>query len=335
MSNEIQSHIVQRVKEFLCTDQDLSATELYDLLHTVRSSTHPDKYQDDDARERAEERFKIVTELLQELYAQIQQLSVTRTPTDLVPVAKEIDLVRAKHESVRKDEEIDDLKRQVDMQRWEIRQLKKRIRSLRQDQTARTKSNLFRTQGSKLISTTTAAVGLTLSSAWTILSYVSDAANKIQKTLSFAGPWVNWIAFAILAGSAVWLAVRILIGARLRGITREMDLASFRYDFQFFLKARGQIKEFTETDVLNFLEQRLKSKRLTRLLFSTGDRNIYVLEGLKDYFLLRLQSADLIEESGRQGLQRKYRLSDWYSFVVDDEEEDEDDSDDEDGQQSG
>ena len=39
---ELTTSIIQKVKDELQTNEELSATELYDLLHKYRSSQHPD-----------------------------------------------------------------------------------------------------------------------------------------------------------------------------------------------------------------------------------------------------------------------------------------------------
>lgn len=43
---DITSSIIQKVKNELQIQDNLSSTELYDLLHKYRSTQHPDKFTD-------------------------------------------------------------------------------------------------------------------------------------------------------------------------------------------------------------------------------------------------------------------------------------------------
>jgi hypothetical protein len=58
MSNELQKSLAERAKEFLQLEGEHSLFELAEFLRQARNATHPDKFQSQDLKEKAESPFQ-------------------------------------------------------------------------------------------------------------------------------------------------------------------------------------------------------------------------------------------------------------------------------------
>ena len=72
MGNGIQKNLAQRAKDLLQTDEEHSLFELAELLRQYRNETHPDKFQGQELKTKAEARFKDAQSLLEELEKQLE-----------------------------------------------------------------------------------------------------------------------------------------------------------------------------------------------------------------------------------------------------------------------
>jgi hypothetical protein len=121
MNTTIDKSIIQKVKEILQIEDELSSIQLLKLLKDYRKKIHPDKFMEGDAREEATEKFKVLGNTIDELNRFIENEKLHRSAKDLAlfePLYDNVSLQSQLDEALEKIKELEkqagDLKNQND-----------------------------------------------------------------------------------------------------------------------------------------------------------------------------------------------------------------------------
>lgn len=328
MTGEIESHITTRVADFVGASKDLEPTQLYDLLFQYRSTVHPDKFQGDSEKEQAEERFKKANSLLQELSSYLQQHSLSSSPRDMILLNKDYELVRARELSILQDDQLRDLKSDLDRAKWEIRELKRKLRLLGKVKIAESTRNLKEENHMKPAQTASAAFGIVLGGTWATLTQLAEVFRKIKDSLPSQGWWTDIIAALLILGSAGWLVISAVRRRRLENFMQKIALDSLLTSFQQFLEERDKLgKGFTDADIAEFVRKSFGNPSFDLRGVVSRTRSPHLLQEIKNAFLIRLLGQDLVQRTGTKGLLAEYRITDWYSYYRSNETDGEPDED--------
>lgn len=80
MGTELQKSLMERAKDFLQNEEDKSLFALVELLRKVRNNSHPDIFQGEELKKKAEDRFKDANALLGEVERQLEIERFNRNP---------------------------------------------------------------------------------------------------------------------------------------------------------------------------------------------------------------------------------------------------------------
>jgi hypothetical protein len=84
MSQDLQKNPIERAKDLLGIRDEIKSPELYKKLREYRNNIHPDRFQEDEQKKQAEEKFNEIQTLLAEVFAYIQREELGATPSDLI-----------------------------------------------------------------------------------------------------------------------------------------------------------------------------------------------------------------------------------------------------------
>src|ERR1017187_1957290 len=110
MGNEIQKSLTERIKDFLQLEGEHSLIELTELLRNFRNDTHPDRFQDEELKRKAEERVKDAHALLDEIEKQLEVEEFNRKPSEMALYKPLYDAVKFRAELDKTEGELEDVK---------------------------------------------------------------------------------------------------------------------------------------------------------------------------------------------------------------------------------
>ena len=113
MSTTIDKSIIQKVKEILQIEEELSSIQLLKLLKDYRKKMHPDKFLEDDARKEATEKFKALGNTIDELNRFIENEKLHRSAKDLALFEPLYDNVSLQSQLEEALEKIENLENQI------------------------------------------------------------------------------------------------------------------------------------------------------------------------------------------------------------------------------
>ena len=328
MTNNLDLNIIQQIKGLLGISDDKPHNELYDELYDYRNSQHPDKFQNDEAKKIAEENFKKAGELLNKLKGILEKELTERKPSEVVAIRESIDLINVKSDNVNYQEEIQNLKRTLSSNEFQIKTLQKTIKSLR-NRKAEKKSteliSLYKPTKQKLI---TLGATFVFAMIMSFLTKVEEIALFISKYSPFDKKYIHFAIFLILLFIPIRVIWAYLKQRTISEISRKILTAPFIKGFKDYT---NNSDNFTESQVHEYLNNKLIPKSSLQKFFSIRVFKIHTeinIDSLKDIFIYTLLSKQLIEISRANRLERSFSIVKPYSWEInfddDDEEEQQD-----------
>jgi hypothetical protein len=322
----VTKSIIQKVKDQLAISDDLSATELYDLLHKYRSSQHPDKYLDENFKKEAEERFKQLNLLLDELGNFIEKEKLQKKPSELILFEKDFEIIKTKQEILRFEKEIENLRLNIQIKDIETNNLKAEIKNLKTD-LARATSDKVDKKTNDLIElykpTKRSLLSLGLTFLLTIIIGVLTKIDQIALILKKYSPLqpiiLNTLIFIFLIGIPLMYIKMIYEEHRIENAAKRIKTPKFILGFLIYLKENSLYSSFTEMDVYNYLTQTLISRRpIVRYLYANviSIYNETTIDSLKDIFIFNLLNKRLIAISNADRLDRNFDIIRKTSFNI-------------------
>ncbi|MCH8032218.1 MAG: hypothetical protein IH950_00490 [Bacteroidetes bacterium] len=311
MKKEKSESILQKTKELLDIEDDLSAPELYTKLREYRNHLHPDKYTDENVKKDAEEKFKEAQSLLDELYNYIEAEKFKRSSKEIVSYKPTYDFVFMQRESDINLKTISELKDKLESSEKFIGTLQQ---ELERKNDLEFKSEVEYLE--KLYKPTTqkwASVGLVflLSSTLISMTKIEEVSNFIKRYSPIGEFYINTILFFVFIFLFL-ITIKQYIDHKI--VERKIgEITSSKYSNQFmtFLNDKKSWryqspKAFTENDVFEFLSPNPHKyqkyfKWLQLKLFNTATQ-----ERLKSIFISNLLSKKLIDISSADSLDRSF-----------------------------
>lgn len=268
MTEQPDNDPVARAKELLGpSSNDASIEELLDQLLTFRTSCHPDRFTDPDAKQEGAERFKLAQQLIADLNSLRQKQLVKRPKYDLATQPEDLDTLNLRLKLNAAEVEISKLKNS-------ITELERKFASFQQEvaaeRAARRESELaeirklYEPSKNRLLG---AAIAVLLTGSLGILSQLEKVAAQLERIWPRAPETTRVTLFGI---SLIILAATVLrwlrhteFQAMLSGVCTTDFARRFLRDRDSYGWHRSSTR-FDEVQVVDFLE-----KEFTHV---TGDR---------------------------------------------------------------
>lgn len=310
MTNLTRS-IIQKVKDELCVSEDLTSTELYDLLHKYRSSQHPDKFLDEQRKIDAEEKFKNLNTLLLELASQIEQEKQLKMPSEIIPFQKDYEIVKSKQLIINYESIIEDLQLSKRVAENEIKSLKKQILKLQGDKADEKAIDLVKHYKPSKRSLLSQGITFLLTFLIGVLSKIEEVAAIIAKFFPFDPSILNYIIFGVLVIIPLRFIKMYMEEGKIENVAKRIRTPLFINKFLINLTDKGIIDSFTEMNVYEFLSKELTPRSFFVRFWNSSIFNLYTettIDSLKDIFIYNLLNKQLISISSAEQLDRKFRI---------------------------
>lgn len=319
MTQELDISLLHKVKEFLQVTDDLSSIELLRLLKDHRKRIHPDKFTEEHAKKEAEEKFKELGTLIDELdrFMQIEKLSrgakelaLYEPLYDNVALQKDIDEANEKIKSLEASvnvlqQENDDLKKSVEQK--QTSELEKEALELKQ---------MYKPSTQKLASL---GILLLLSATIATMTKIEDVNKLVKKYAPIEDSYINTVTFGIFIFMLVLVIKQYIENKMLARRTAEVCSPLYCKAFLFYFdevreRQDNKPRTFTESDALAFISG--KDTRLKRFLSFIGFRMFQVEtdDKLKNYFINTLLNKKLIDIQHAKDLDRVFSVRDGKSY---------------------
>lgn len=311
--SEITVSIIQRARDFLKVEGDVGGVELHRLLREYRNAVHPDKVRDEEAKKTAEEIFKNVQSLLQELTQFLEQERLSRKPTELA-------FYSAAYDSVTVQAELDATKAERDELREENKNLDEQLKSLT-DAEAKTQAEALKheTEGINELykpgKASIASLGIVF-----LLTAVSGIMTKIEEVTNFLRKYspvdeivINKILFFLFLAILLITAKRLIEYHAMKQKLNETSSSEFAAHFMGYLTAHKGwdekcIRTFSERDVVFFIECNISRRRKCLEILGFKLFSIECVETLKKFFIHTLITKRLVEIWTADSLDRNFRI---------------------------
>lgn len=317
--NKLDKNAIEKAKEILeISTNDISTAELYDKLFEYRTSQHPDKYQTDDAKKIAEENFKEAGNLLEILKKDIELQLVKSKPSEIVPFQEIYNNIQLKQNTVDLQNEIQSLKTKLELQKYENNDLKKELKSLRNEKLNKKQDELKEQYTPSKKGFLSNGIIFILTFIAVIFTKIEDVANILTKYSPIPDNIFNYILFGILTFIPLRFLYLYLKQYCINKIVQLIITPPVIQQFIDYLKNEDKKENFAEINVYNFIMniQYPKNKSIrffSKLLFGIQSHN--VLNQLKDIFIYNLLSKQLIEISNANNLDRNFKIVKGYYHI--------------------
>jgi len=289
---------------------------LYDLLYSYRNTVHPDNYNDDTLKNEAEEKFKEISKLLDQLSNFIEIERLRKNPSEIIPYQKDYENVRSKQDILLKEQEIEKLKLDIRLLKYRNRDLRKELKALgieKLDEKTDELIALYKPTNKNLISLGISAFLFLISG---ILTNIENIAIQIAKYSPVSKEKINMVIFIIFVIILIVYLKKYFEEMYIQKISKKIRVPKFIKKFFDCLINNNISNEFSESDVYDFLSkeltpQKMMIKLLTRIFAIYNDITIDVL---KDLFIFNLLNKQLIEVSSAENLDRKFRIKKGFNY---------------------
>ncbi|OLY92313.1 hypothetical protein SAMN05444008_11579 [Cnuella takakiae] len=310
MTDIIQS-IIQKVKDELRLEGEFSSTELYNQLFEYRTNLHPDKFLYDDQKQEAEEKFKKVNALLSELERFIKEEKLAKKPGEIIPYKDSYEIVTIKQTNVQIEEKIKSLESTITAKDYELKELKKEIRLLRNEKADEKTQELVKHY--KPTKKSLFSLGLTflVTLLFGILSKIDEIAVLISKYSPLKEKFLNTIIFVILIAIPLIYAKKSYEEKIIERAANRVKTPLFINGFVEYLEEYKLGNNFSELNVYNFLVKQLVPRNFFSKYYYTKVLPVFTeatIDSLKDIFIYNLLIKKLIYISNPNMLDRTFRI---------------------------
>jgi len=313
MSTELQKSLTERAKDFLQIDGEHSIFELTELLRQFRNNTHPDNFQDQEIKTKAEDQFKNAQALLDEVEKQLEVERFKRKPTELAIYKPLYDTVKLQSELDKTKKELEGAKYELAGERERNDDLTKELQSKKDDSLnaeIQHLQSIYRPSTRKY-----ASIGLAiiLSGALGVMSQMEKVSGTLEKYSPFGKQYISTGLFICLLLFLASMFRKLWERDYIKRKSEEVCSPKCAGDFMEYLSitrsSDAPILEFSEVEVFDFISgrrQRLKSF-VSFLGFQIFRRE--TVNRLKDIFIHNLLNKKLVDVSRAEKMQRFFTIS--------------------------
>lgn len=309
--NELITSIVQKVKDALKIQDDLSSTELYDRLHKYWITQHPDKFIDAGSKKDAEEKFKDLNILLKEFAKYIEEEQQQRNPSEVVLYQKDYESVRFKQQLINLEEQIRQLLESNTEKDREIESFKRQILALQGDKVDEKTSKLINDYKPSTKNLVSQGVALLCTVIIGILTKIEQVAVILAKYFPFNPIYLNYIVFGVIVFIPLRFFKMYIEEYKIGNTAKRIQTPLFINRFLQYLTQKEVNGSFTELNVYEFLNLELVAPKGIKRILQVNIFNLYTettIASLKDIFIFNLLNKERITVSDAEDLDRKFKI---------------------------
>lgn len=313
MRNELQKTLAQRAKEILQTDEEHSLFELAELLRQFRNDTHPDKFQDEVLKAKAEARFKNAQSLLDELEKQMEVNRFNLKPGEMALYRPLYDVVQLKSELDKSKKELQDAKYELNNEREKNDDLSMQLQTKKDDSLYAEIQHLQSIYKPSKRKYASVGLAIILSGALGVMTQMEKVSGILEKYSPFGKQYISTGLFVCLLCFLTTMFRKLWEGEYIKRKSEEFCSPKCANDFMEYLKVTrssdAPILEFSEVEVFDFISggrQRLKGV-VSFLGFQIFRRE--TVNRLKDIFIHNSLNKKLVDVSRADGMQRFFTIS--------------------------
>lgn len=321
---ELDKNTVDKTKALLGISEEIPINELYDKLYNYRNSQHPDKFQDSDAKTKAEQNFKEANSLLELLKKELELQLVSKNPSEILSYQKIYEDIILKQNIVDLQKEIKELKFKIEEKSSENLDLKKELMALRIEKLNEKKDELIQHYAPSKSGIFSNGIIFILVLITTILTKVEEIAVFISKYSPIPEYIFNYLLFSILIFIPLRFGYKYLKQEIISNIAQLIITPPMIQLFLQQLKNNEKVDNFSEINIYHFIERmRYPGNPIIRFLYvyAFGVNSHIIVNSLKDIFIYHLLSKQLIEISRADRLDRNFRIIKGYYHISFDDDE--------------
>lgn len=319
MSQDIDLTLIQKVKEVLQVTDDFSSIELLQLLKDHRKRIHPDKFTEETAKKEAEEKFKTIGQLIEELDRVIQIEKVNRGAKELAlyePLYDNVTLQNELEEAKGKIEDLESKNDELQKANDELQKALEEKQTSEIEKEAQELKGLYKPSPQRLASL---GIVFLLSAALVTMTKIEEVYAVIIKYSPIEETYIRPVVFGVFIFTLFIVIKQFIENKAMARRTGEVCSPLHCRDFlQYLSKIKEQEenrpKIFTESDALAFIYGRATwwKKALSFLGFKMF--HIETNDRLKNYFINTLLNKKLITIYHAKDLDRAFMVRDGKSY---------------------
>lgn len=313
MNDKLQKGLPERAKDFLQIDGEHSLFELAELLRQFRNDTHPDKFQDQEIKKKAEARFKDAQTLLDEFEKQMEVERFNRKPTELALYKPLYDAVQLQSNLDKTKKELEDAKYELASEREKGNELTKELQRKKDDSLNAEIEHLQSIYKPSTRRYASIGLAIILSGALGVMSQMEKVSGVLEKYSPFGKQYISTGLFVCLLLFLVAMLRKLWESDYIKRKSEEVCSPKCAGDFMEYLgvtrSSDAAIVEFTEVEVFDFIagrRQRLKGF-VSLLGFQIFRRE--TVNRLKDIFIHNSLNKKLVDFSRAERMQRYFKIA--------------------------
>jgi hypothetical protein len=319
MAQEIDLTLIQRVKEFLQITDDLSSIELLHLLKDHRKRIHPDKFTEEVAKKEAEDKFKTIGQLIEELDRLIQIEKVNRGAKELALYEPLYDNVSLQNELEAAKNKIEDLEsKNTELQRDndELQKSLEQKQSNEMEKEAQELKALYKPSPQRLASL---GIVFLLSAALATMTKIEEVYSVIKKYSPIEEGYISPVVFGIFIFTLFIVLKQFIENKSIARRTGEVCSPLHCREFLQYLSEVNEQEEnrpkmFTESDALAFIYGKKTWWKKTLSFLGFRMFHIETNDRLKNYFINTLLNKKLITIYHAKDLDRVFTIRDGKTY---------------------
>lgn len=313
MSRDLQKNAIERAKDLLGIKEDIESPELYKKLREYRNNIHPDRFQEEEQKKLAEEKFKEAQTLITEVFTYIQQEELSATPTDLINY-------KPFYDNVYFQENLDQSKQRIESLEHEVKSLREQNKILTEKLEEKVSRELLDEikeieNHYKVSYENIKPIGaiILLTSLIAIMSKIEEVSNIIRKYSPFSDHTLNIGIFVVFSFLLLFLFKQLAESRLFSFVVNKYCSSRYTSNFMKYLSDRydceaDDVKTFNEKDAYDFIAG--NNSFLKRSLSFLGVRLLHsdTLDNIKKCFINNLLHKKLIEVAEAKNLDRQFKI---------------------------
>ncbi|MGV8843578.1 MAG: hypothetical protein ACOH2I_10150 [Pseudomonas sp.] len=315
MDKFLNKSVIQKVKDLLQIQGEFSSIELLKFLKEYRARLHPDKFSDEGASKEAEEKFKEIGLIIEELNIYVQNEQLHRSASDLAlfePLYENVSLQEKLDEALDKVKTLEE--KIISLSEGENR-LQDAVNKKQNDALTKENNdlnNLYKPSRSKI---TSLGIMFLMSTSFAIMLKIEEVSILLKKYSPISEDIVNNLIFGIFAFMLFIVVKQYLENKYFTMKVGEVCSPKFSMEFANFLRENKEYEEdkqkhFTESDVFQFIHGPGSKWKKYLSILGLSLFSIETSDKLKNFVINGLLNKKLIANSHAKGLDRVFLIKD-------------------------
>jgi hypothetical protein len=326
MNEHIQQNAVQRAKNLLQIEGEMTSYELLEKLREYRTEIHPDRFTEDGAKKEAEAKFKEGESLIDELQKQTEVEHARRKPSEMI-------LYKSLHDSLQIQSELANTKKKLgetEKALNEIRdnnlELQKQLEEKKDESLKSEIENLQSLYKPSTREYASISIGIVLTGSLAVMSQMEKVSTVLKSHSPFGEKYIGTILFVCLVAFLFTMMRKLWEQGYIKRKSEEVCSPKCAADFMAYLEKENYLKgpalEFSEVESFQYLAGRTNWRKrfVTRIGFQCFRPE--TVNRLKNVFIHNLLIKKLIAFSRAEKMQRYFSIEsqrknyEWYHELM-------------------